>query len=249
MIKASYRENFQREITDEEIEVLFMHLMPRMEDELKNLKGFSEAEFERYMSSKNNDLLFSPANIHNELRKVLTTEGEDALADAGKYKRLREMEVATRYCFANFKKTGDMLMVKAQDNPDIILALMGRGSSSKNIPAFRLEVMTVPEIVKGKLNADLPSALVKFIQEKKFSKDYGRDCSLIVNLDFTQMAFDFDKVTAELQKIKNNPYISIWFTFVSSGDTQTMPDMTVAQVYPSFVRQDYNLQKEPNLLY
>ena len=180
---------------------------------------------------------------------MLISEGEDQLTRAGKYKRLREMEVATRYCFANYKRTGEMLMIKAQDNPDIVLALMGKPSSGKIVEASRLEVMTIPEIVKDRLGADLPSAIAKFIEEKKFLKDYGGLCSLIVCLDFTQMALDFDKITAEIQKLEKNPYVSIWLTFVSTDDIVTMPTMSVVQVYPGFVREDYNLAKEPRLLY
>ena len=244
MIVSSYKENFQREISEEEIAEVFIYLVPRMEDELKNLKGFSEAEFDRYMNSKRNELLFSPMNIHKELRRVLTESGEKMLAHAGKYKRLREMEVAARLCFANYKLRKEMLMVLPQDNPDIILALMG--SSRKNVEASRLEIMTIPEVAKSVMGSDLPKAIVDFIKNKKFSKDYGEGCSLVVCLDFNQQSLNFDKIVETIQKIKDNPYSGIWLTFVSSEDGKTM---SVMQIFPNFVRVDYNLEKEPNLLY
>jgi hypothetical protein len=245
IIVASYRDNFQREISEEEIAEVFKHLIPRMEDELKNLKGFSDSEFSYYMKSKRNELLFSPANVIGEVRRVLTEFGLESLLHAGKYKRLREMEIAARFCLANYKNLGEMLMILPQDNPDIILVRMGN-KEGKNIEASRLEIMSIPEVVKGELNDNLPEAIANFIKEKKFTKDYGTACSLVVCLDFNQQSLNCDLISASIQKIKDNPYVGIWLTFTSSEDGK---NMSVLQVFPSFVRVDYNFEKELNLLY
>ncbi len=245
-IKSAYKVNFERDITEEEIKEVLTHLLPRMENDLKETKGFSDAEFERYMSSGNNDLLFSPACIISEVIRATQNITQEEFLKPGKYKRLKEMEIAARYCFANFKTTNQVLMVRGQDNPDIVLVSIG-DSSSKSIRSARLEVMNIPEIAKEKLGADLPTSIAKFIEEKKFSKDYGGICSLIVGLDFTQQNLNFEKIAEEIKSLPKNPYHSIYLTFVSTEDGKTM---TVIQIYPpGSVKIEYNLEKEPNLIY
>ena len=93
IITSSYLENFQRQISEEEIATVFKHLIPRMDEELIELKGYSEVEFERYMNSKRNGLLFSPMNILSEFNLAITTVGADTVEKAGKYKRRVQLEV------------------------------------------------------------------------------------------------------------------------------------------------------------
>ena len=244
--KTSYKENFNREVTEEEIATILKHLLPRMEKELKEIKKFSDAEYKIYMGQQANKLLFSPGNIIGEASRVVKEIGVDKVLHMREYKRLREMELAARFCIANRKTSGDMLMIMPQDSPDIILILPD-DASTKNIKALPMEVMTIPEIVKGTMVTDLPTELANFIKEKKFKKAYGEIFSLLVGFDFTQQALNFNKISEELNKIPDNPYQSIFATFTSSEDGKTM---SVIQLYPGVaVRKDYNLEEEQALIY
>lgn len=167
--KASYKVNFNREVTEEETAVILTHLLPRMYKELKEIKKYSDAEYKRYMGQQANMLLFSPGNIMSEISRVVKEKGVGKVLQMREYKRMREMELAARFCIANRKTTGDMLMIMPQDSPDIILVLPN-DASSKEIKALPMEVMTIPEVVKGTMGTDLPSELVNFIKVKKFKK-------------------------------------------------------------------------------
>lgn len=244
--KNSYRENFNREITEKETDVILKYLLPRMEKELKDVKRFSEIEYKIYMAQQANKLLFSPGNVLGEVSRVISEKGLQDMTKKREYKRLREMELAARFCLANRKVTGDMLMIMPQDSPDIILILPD-DPSTKKIKALPMEVMTIPEIVKENMTVDLPTELVNFIKDKKFKKAYGETFSLLIGFDFTQESLNFNKISEELNKITNNPYQSIFATFTSSEDGKTM---TVMQLYPGVaVRKDYNIYEKEDLLY
>ena len=246
IIKNSYRVNFLREVTEKEIETVLIHLFPRMEKELKEIKQFSQFEFEKYMANKSNQLLFSPGNIIGEIRKAIEEHGVSKILRSGKYKRLREMEIAARFCIANYKITGDQLLIMPQDNPYVVLVLPD-DSSTRDIKSFAMEVMTIPEIIKEKMDADLPLALTRFIEEKKFKKSYAEIVSLIVGFDFVQSALNFNEISRKLNEIQNNHYYTIYATFTSSEDGKTI---TVMQLYPGpALRQDYDLERERNLFY
>jgi hypothetical protein len=217
-----------------------------MEKELKETKKFSEAEYERYMAGKSNQLLFSPGNIVSEVQRIINSVGLQELLSSGKYKRLREMEIAARFCIANFKETGDRLMIMPQDNPDIILALPDDGST-KHTKVLPVEVMTIPEIAKEKFSENLPNEIADFIAKKKFNKAYGEMASLLIGFNFTQEALNFNEISLKLNQMKRNPYHSIFATFTSSADGRTM---SVMQLYPGLaIRKDYNLEHEQYLLY
>ena len=245
VIKQVYKDNFCREITDEEAEGVLKNALSYTKEQLEKTKGFSEKVFERYIGGVDS-LLFSPANIHLELRKIIQEVGEDKLIHMGKYKRARELEIASRFCIATYKRLDQKYMIKAQDNPDIILVLMRAGSlDNKSLRGSRLEVMTIPEIIKSGLDNDLPVALADFVKEKKFTKDYGL-CALIISCDFRSDSLNFNKISEILSKVKPNPYESIWFTGITNPE---LTNITVMQVYPQFRREDFDLAKEPNILY
>ena len=245
MVINSYKENFQRQISKDEILEVFKYLIPRMENDLMELKDFSEKEFELYMNSNRNILLFSPMNIYNEISNVITQFGNDSFLKLGKYKRLREMEIASRFCIANYKLRNEILMVFPQDNPDIILA-QTEDVSDKNIKGFYLEVMVIPNIVKEKFTDDISQDIANFIKNKKFLKNYSKECSLIISLDFNHISLDLYKISEYLCGIENNPYKTISLTFISGSDGI---GTTVAQVFPVPYIVDYNLLEESNLVY
>lgn len=244
--KTSYMVNFNRKVTEKEIAIILKYLLPRMEKELKEIKKFSDIEYKIYMKKQANQLLFSPGNVISEVQRVIKDFGIEKMIKAREYKRLREMELAARFCLANRKIKGDMLMIMPQDSPDIILVLPD-DASTKNIVALPMEIMIVPEIVKVNMATDLPKELANFIKEKKFKKAYGEIFSLLVGFDFTQENLNFNRISEELNKISNNPYQSIFATFTSSDDGKRM---SVIKLYPGVtIRKDYILEQEQNLLY
>lgn len=247
VIKDCYEANFGRIISDSEIEEGISRLLPRMERDFKTLPDFSEESFNRYMNGNNLDLTFSPACIYAEIAKIVTEIGADKFSSLGKYKRTREMEVASRICLALHKTTGAMWMIKAQDNPDIVLAKMGDRSLKEKyiLDILQVEIMTIPEEARQSWVNDFTTSLVDFIKKKKFDKRYG-SCELLISLDITQPSVPFSDISKEIIKIKNNPYNSIVITAITSEDST---NVTVIRIYPAFSRIDFNLVNEPNIWY
>ena len=99
--------------------------------------------------------------------------------------------------------------------------------------------MTIPAIVKEKMETNLPIAIADFIKDKKFLKDYGR-CSLLINFDFNHTGLDYTKISQAIQSAPNNPYESIWIVFVSDQEG----GMSVIQIHPKNFKVEYNLRKE-----
>lgn len=245
MIRRAYSDNFSRKITEEEIDEVLENLIPHMEDSLSKFDSFSKNNFERYINGSD-ELTFSPANIYSEISRTINEVGIDEFDKSVKYKRMREMEIATRFCIANYKQTGKQFMIKPQDNPDIVLVAISEDSSKKKfMEGYRLEVMGIPEFVKDKMEQDLPTQIAAFIKEKKFKKDYGLS-GLIVSLDFNHQGFDFTQLSRALAELEGNPYDSVILTARTSEDGMTV---SVFFVYPVFAKVDFNLINERQYLY
>ena len=132
-----------------------------------------------------------------------------------------------------------MWMVKAQDNPDIVLVKTSKRSFKEKyiLDMFQVEIMSIPEEAKQQWKNDFSKSLVDFIKNKKFTKRYG-SCELLVALEFTQLGVPFVDISKEIVKIKDNPYNSIAITAITSEDSI---EMTVIRVYPSFSRIDFKI--------
>ena len=247
VIQGSYNANFGRIISDLEIEEGISRLLPRMEEDFKKLPDFSEQNFNRYMEGNNLDLTFSPACVYAEIRKIITQIGVNEFSSLRKYKRVREMEVATRLCLALHKNSNAMWMIKAQDSPDIVLVKTGNRSFKEKyiLDMLQVEVMSIPEKEKRHWEDNFSKSLVDFIKNKKFTKRYG-SCELLITLNFTQLGVPFVDISKEIIKIEDNPYNSIAITAITSEDST---EATVIKIYPTFSRIDFNLVTEPNLWY
>jgi hypothetical protein len=246
-IRESYQINFGRNISDQEIKNGVSSLLSRMRDDFKKMPDFSEKNFDHYMNGNNLDLIFSPSCIYSEINTALIQVGSNKFLSLNKYKRLREMEVVARLCLAIRKTTGDVWMIRTQDNPDILLSKINNKSLKKKgiFDILQVEIMTIPENESNKWNNSFVSSLVDFIKDKKFNKRYGQ-CELLISLNITKMGVPFIDISNEIAKIDNNPYNSIEITAMTNEDST---DVTVIRIYPSFSKIDFSLAEEPNIWY
>lgn len=247
IIKSAYLTDFNRTLTAEETNFIFDTVSKHMRSELSKLPDFSEDTFNKYLDSNGITLTYSPAAICSEINRIIETVGQDVFSASRSYKRTREMEIAARVCLMLKKRYGEHWMIKIQDNPDIVVFKVAeRSIKSDFMDAIQIEIMSIPEIAKKQLDTNnLVTSLLKFIREKKFKKSYGR-CSLVVNLDFTHQNLDLEQASKLLALYKgNNPYDRIVITAIISQDLTTV---TVMQIYPNFLRTDFQLA-EQGLLY
>ena len=243
-VLKSYKDNFNIDLDDARLEEVLTNLMPFTDDELRKTEDFSDGAFEMYMRNANGPT-FSPACVYHEIEGIIKEKGVTTLMTSQDYKRAREMEIAARFCIANFKKRGDKLMIYSQDNPDIVLALPGVGSLKKRtLVGFQLEVMEIPQIEKDKWQGGTESSLVEFVRQQKFKKRYGGQCDLIVALNFDFEKMDFPEITKKFNLLKDEiPYEHIWITTGISEEG----NVAVIQVYPKFLGQEFNFKNERKL--
>lgn len=230
-VLKTYKKNFNIELNEQECNEVLTNMLPFTDSTLRRAPDFSEAAFEMYMRNAH-EITFSPACVHNEIKRIIKEKGLDLLNTHDDYKRAREMEVAARFCLANKKMKGDELMIYAQDSPDIILALPGVGQLKKRtIPGFKLEVMEIPQEEFDKWPEDFLPNMVTFMEEKKFNKRYGDPCSLIVylNFDHNVQGINISELHRKISSIANNPYNSIFVTINIQVPSQ---QIGVFQVYP-----------------
>lgn len=244
-IKKIFKENFLRELSEEEVYEIYEKLLLYTKLELSKA-GLTEKQIEEYFK-KSFEMVFSPGAIHAEVFRIANEIGIEALENSKKYKRLSEMMDASCLAIALKKLRGEEWMIKSQDQPDTLLVKRSeKPSNEKPFNAFYLEVMQIPENIKESFKADVETEMAKFIKDKKFYKRYGRISCLLVHLNFNYTAFKIKKLSEELCILPGNPFHQIYTR------TNTDPNfgmMDIAMIYPKYSSITIDFKKERDLFY
>ncbi len=249
VIRREYRINFAREVSDEEASVIMKNLLPRMRKDLSQVEGYSEEKFNQYMTGPNTVLTFSPMCIINEVKHIVSDIGREQFEKQGKYKRAREMLIASKLCLAQRKLGGGLLSIQARDIPDIVLTKIAPGVpwwKRRFFAATSIEVLLVNEFVHPSLITDFDVKLAEFIAKKKFLHHYGQYTDLLIGLDINQGGINFDKVSQIIRGMNNNPYRRIFLIAITSTDAKVF---TTFQLSPIFARVDFDFAKDSEMLY
>jgi hypothetical protein len=252
-IRNVFEKNFSKELSEEEVNILLEEILLNSRAKLSKIKGFTEEKFQRYLQSEkyiNSDLeiVFSPLSIDIEVMRIIKRIGIEALEKSSKYKRLYEMVNAVCLCLAINKIYDEKWLIKAQDNPDILLVKINdnRFFNEKPIDAISLEIMQVPvQIIKG-FTDNIEDKIAEFIKEKKFNKRYGNKPHLLIHLNFDYEGFDLEKLSKKLISLSNNPFYQIW---IRTNTDPAFSTMNIAIVYPRYSAIDIDFKKERNLYY
>lgn len=238
--------NFPRKRTDAEYEEILSMQEAQSREIHEKLPGFTEARYERYLRGPTT-LFFSPGSIFHELRKIISEIGADTWNKEEKYKRAREMSIATRLSLGLKKLRKEEWMIASSDAPDIFLARpSGNDWYRKPFLAVPVEVMAVPSHEAAKWSHGFPSELVGFVSRKKFGKRYQRETILLVDLNFNYQGIDVPAISKEVQAIKSIPYHQIWIT----GITSLIEDVfMIGSIYAEFRMTRIDINKERDLLF
>ncbi|MFA6145931.1 MAG: hypothetical protein WC697_01185 [Patescibacteria group bacterium] len=245
-IKKVFKENFLRELSDKEASDFFNDLLIQSKLELSKIPGFTEEAFQRYFSNEL-EILFSPKAINKEILRIINIIGIESLENSSKYKRLSEMTDASCLVLALKKLYAEEWMIKAQDNPDILLVKHNADSFNKKpFDAVALEIMQIPERAKKTFSQDIEKDIAEFIRDKKFNKRYGEKPHLLIHFNFNQMGLKLKMISEILYSFPNNPFHQIW---IRANTDSTFRIMNISMVYPKFTPVQIDMLKEQHLLF
>jgi hypothetical protein len=249
-IKKTFLNNFYRDINNEELNEIKGKLLSQSRELHEKIKGFSEERYKHYLGEnfKNIEIFFSPDSISDQASKLIGEKGEDDFEKPGKYRRTKELIVASRFMIGVKKLNGDEWMIKGQDQPDIILAKPNSQEwLRKPFYGVQLEVMEIPQLIREKWSDKIAQQAAGFIKKTKFDLRFGSDAHLLVLLRFDAKNLDINELAIEIKKLSGNPYQQIWVMALTDPEGDTF---MIANIHPSYKFVSVDLNKEAkDLLY
>ena len=139
-------------------------------------------------------------------------------------------------------------VIKAQDNPDILLVKRNRARfNEKPFNAINLEIMQIPQQEKDKMDQNkIEQEIANFIAKKKFLKRYGKYPHLLVHLNFTHRQLKLENISKAIKNIPGNPFHQIWLRVTTSFD---FSKMTSVEIYPNFFKVEFDFEKDMHLYF
>lgn len=237
---------FPRRRTEDEYKEVLSMLEVQSREVHEKLPGFTESRYVRYLGGAS-ALFFSPGSIFHELRKIISEIDADTWNKERKYKRAKEMSIATRLSLGLKKLRREEWMIKSDDTPDIILARpSGSDWYQKPFNAVPVEIMAIPTEEAAKWSKDFSSELVSFVEKKKFSKHYWPQTILLVDLNFNYQGIDVQGISERIQEIEFIPYHQIWMTGIVSPTENVF---MIGVIYPEFKMTTIDVDREKELLF
>lgn len=246
LVKKVFKENFLRDLTDEEAKNFVDTLFNQTREDFSKIEGFTEEGFQKYMSA-NLEIAFSPNAVFAEIKMIVDKIGIEELEKSAKYKRLSEMNNAACLSLAMNKMFKEKWMIKGQDSPDIILAkVSSRSFKDNHLDAVYLEIMEIPEFARKELGGDIEPGIAEFIKEKKFIKRYEKAAHLLVHFNIQQMGLDLKKVSEMLRSFKDNPFHQVWSRINTDAQSQVMD---ISLLTPEFQQTKIDLVNDKEMFF
>ncbi len=245
-LRKIFRENFLRELSDEQASEYLDKMYTQTRAELARLPNFGAKATEKYLSG-NLEIVFSPNAINAEVLRVVNEIGIEALEASSKYKRMAEMVDASCLALALKKAGKGEWVIKGQDAPDILLVQPDpEHTMGKPFRAISLEIMQIPEFAKEKFGADVEADAAQFIQDKKYTKRYEGIPHLLVHLNFDHIGFKTKRLSEKLCEEKNSPFRQIWIRVNADPVSQVMK---MVLVYPVYMEFEFDFLNDRHLMF
>ncbi len=190
VIKKTLEDIFGIEKLEEKDIKNFLFLLEQGTNEkYKNIPDYSGSCIDYYFLGGERleklKIYFSPNHFFVQMNEVINKKGYDSFIRKGKYKKLREMIVASYLALALKKISQKEYSIAIGESPDVTIAsLADRSWKEKPLELMQAEILEIMPHERENWNSVLDDKVISFAIDKKGNMRYGKkeEVGLIIGI-------------------------------------------------------------------